>query len=435
MGKIFYIDSENTGITFSYARYYINKFTTAFLPRLSKLERYYQNKNDAIMNRQFQDSSKPNNKIAHSFANYITTTLAAMFLGSPISYNSEDKLEDYGALLDMADEQDVNINIAANCSKFGYAIQLLYLDSEGDIKFAVLDNKQAVLVFSDAIAAELLYCIRFWSSESIDNISHEYIEIYSQKTITRYKDGILQGETEHLFSGIPIVVYKNNNDLTGDYEHILYLIDAYDLIESDSLNENEYFNNAYLYLNNSNIDTDDLVAMKENRVIYGENLNPAFILKGSQNADNDIEKNRIVSDIHKLSFTPDMSDNNFANNVSGVAMKYKLLGTLNIISNKQRKFKKGITERNKLLFDIMAVKSLEIPSFVDIIFTTALPENILETAQMINQLRMLVSDETLISQLPFVQDAAWEVEQVQASKDSDNPYSLEEAALEEAPLV
>ena len=112
-----------------------------------------------------------------------------------------------------------------------------------------------------------------------------------------------------------------------------------------------------------------------------------------------------------MSFTPDLSDDKFANNVSGVAMKYKLIGTLNKIQNKQRKFRTALRQRDKLIFDIMTIKSLEVPSYVDIVFTTNLPQNDLETSQMINYLRGLVSDETLIAQLPFIQDAKWEVSQ------------------------
>ena len=151
--------------------------------------------------------------------------------------------------------------------------------------------------------------------------------------------------------------------------------------------------------------------MKESRVLFGENLNPTFVLKNGEATNTEQEKTRLVSDIHKLSFTPDMSDDNFANNVSGVAMKYKLIGVLNKIQNKQRKFKNAIRQRNRLLFDIMNIKSLSTPSYVDVIFTTNLPENELETAQMINLLRGLVSDETLLAQLPFVEDTKWELEQ------------------------
>ena len=67
----------------------------------------------------------------------------------------------------------------------------------------------------------------------------------------------------------------------------------------------------------------------------------------------------------------------------------------------------------------MKIKSLNVPSYVDVIFTINLPENSLEVAQMINQLRGLVSDTTLVSQLPFIDDAKWECEQAQANRAVD----------------
>ena len=405
-----YYINKDTELTYNEVQFYISKFMTSEFPTLAKLDRYYNNDND-INRRMFEDTSKPNNKISHSFAEYITETNVAMFVGTPITYISKDDIEDYLNVLDIANEQDINVDLATNCSKYGYAIQLIYLDENADIKLATLNNKQCVLIFSDDISQKLLYCIRFWKTISADDIITNWVEVYSAYDIKTYKNDILINTQDNIFIDIPIVVYKNNTELKGDYENVISLIDEYDLLTSDTANEQDYFNNCYLYLNTDNVDSDDIANMKESRVLFGENLNPTFVLKNGEATNTEQEKTRLVSDIHKLSFTPDMSDDNFANNVSGVAMKYKLIGVLNKIQNKQRKFKNAIRQRNRLLFDIMNIKSLSTPSYVDVIFTTNLPENELETAQMINLLRGLVSDETLLAQLPFVEDTAWELEQ------------------------
>ena len=47
----------------------------------------------------------------------------------------------------------------------------------------------------------------------------------------------------------------------------------------------------------------------------------------------------IVTDIHKISGVPDMSDESFAGNASGVAMKYKLLN-LEQITKTERTLRK-----------------------------------------------------------------------------------------------
>lgn len=414
---MYYID-EDKSINYAEADYYIKAFCSNELHRLKKLDDYYKTKNQKIEMRIFEDKSKPNNKLSHSFADYIVTTNTAVFLGSPVTYSSDDSdIAEYLSILNGADEEGENIKIATACAEYGYGIQLLYLDKEGILKLHTFDNKEVVLIYSNSIDKRLMYAIRFWKVITVDNIQTDYVEIYSSESIRRYKNDVFVDEVVNIFSDIPIVVYENNDVQRGDFENVVSLIDAYDLIESDTINEQDYFNNAYLFLNTDDVDTEDISRMKESRVLYGENLNPSFVLK--QSAENEEIKNRIVSDIHKLSFTPDMSDNNFANNVSGVAMKYKLLGTLNNISNKQRKFKKAIRERNKRIFDYMEIKSLPVPESINITFNINLPENILETAQTVNQLRNLVSDETLLSQIPFVSDVDKEIERVKDANSLD----------------
>ena len=53
---------------------------------------------------------------------------------------------------------------------------------------------------------------------------------------------------------------------------------------------------------------------------------------------------------------------------------------------------------------------LETPNDVDIIFTISLPENLADITSSINQLRGMLSNKTLIAQLPFITDPAFEQE-------------------------
>ena len=414
---MFYLDTDEQ-LTFDGIQNVILKFKSQYLPRLTKLNNYYCNKN-GINKRAFEDASKPNNKISHSFGHYITETNTTMFLGKEISYTGTGDLEDYNNVLVEANEQDINLQLATAASKYGYAIQLIYLDEEAQLKFSVLNNLHTILIFDNSIQKRLKYTIRFWEVQNIYNELNKYIEVYSDEGIKLYKNSTLIKEQGNLFSSIPIVIYKNNDNEIGDFENVISLIDAYDALESDSINEADYFNNAYLYLNTDTIEADTVADMKNNRIIYGENLNPQFILKNANNADGDIEKKRIVEDIFRLSFTPNLSDENFANNVSGVAMRYKLLGILNNIANKQRKFTTAIRMRDKIVFEYLYMKSMVIPEYVEIIFTVNLPMNDLETAQTINQLRGLVSDETLISQLSFVNDAEYEKQKIDKENELD----------------
>jgi len=397
---VFYREDEV--LDYAEAKKYVDLFKNRDLPRLEKLDNYYKNKNVRINNRTFEDSTKPNNKISHSFSEYISLINTAMFIGKPVTYSSEDDLTEFNKILSDAHEADVNFKLAMNCSKYGYAVELNHLDKDAVYKIYVLDNKQVVLIFNNDLEKELQHAIRFWKTGDEESSITDWLEIYSKEDIRRYKNSQLAEVKPNIFNRIPINVYYNNDDLCGDAEKVLSLIDAYDLFQSDSVNENEYFNNAYLYLNTDEVEPEDIQKMKESRVLFGKDLNPEFVLKVS--SDNESIKNRIVSDIHKLSFTPNIEDNNFANNVSGVAMKYKLIGTLMNIQTKQRKFRTGIENRNKFIFDYMYINFMDIPENVKPIFSDTLPTNTLEISQMLNNLRGLVSKTTLLEQIPFVEN-------------------------------
>ena len=137
-------------------------------------------------------------------------------------------------------------------------------------------------------------------------------------------------------------------------------------------------------------------------------------------------KNRLDKDIHKFAKCPNMSDEEFAGNASGIAIKFKMLGTENLVSIKERKFKKGLQQRLELISMITGVLSAGFDwRSIDITFTRNIPTNDLETAQMVNLYKDLVSDDTLLAQIPFVEDIAAEVERVKEQKEENklnNPF-------------
>ena len=145
-------------------------------------------------------------------------------------------------------------------------------------------------------------------------------------------------------------------------------------------------------------------------------------------SDNNIEniKNRIDADIHKFAKCPNLADKEFASNASGVAIKFKLLGTENKVSIKERKFKRGLQQRLELLANIKGVLANGFDwRSIDIIFTRNIPANDVDIANMVNTLSGIVSEETLLAQIPFVEDVAGEIERLDKEKEKDkenNPF-------------
>ena len=381
------------------------------------------------------DSTKPNNKIANSYASYITDTLVGYFMGKPVSYNADDDkvLEELNMIFEYNDEADENIELAKNASIYGVAYEMLYM-SEEEVRFKSLDPKQCIPIFDDTIDSNLLAFIRYYDNyDVVQDKTITIIELITDTTITRYQCGnnyndfTLLDSYKHYFGMVPIAIFKNNEEELGDFETVISLIDAYDKLESDSLNDFEYFVDAYLALYGFTAEPEDIQQMKENRVLLmDEGTSAEWLTKNV--SDNNIEniKNRIDADIHKFAKCPNMADKEFASNASGVAIKFKLLGTENKVSIKERKFKRGLQQRLELLANIKGIlaNSFDWRS-IDIIFTRNIPTNDTDIANMVNTLSGIVSEETLLAQLPFIENVQDEIERLDADREKNkenNPF-------------
>lgn len=403
-------------------KYLIEQHKMHEIPRLVKLEGYYKG-NQEILRRTMIDPTKPNNKIVNPFANYITDMFTGYFMGEAISYSGEDAvaLQELQMTFEYNDEQDADSELAKDASVYGRAYEMLYVDSEGATRFKKVNPKEVITVYDNTVENEMLYAIRFYNETDILG-ENEYtmIEVYSKSDVKVFKadgrvnDMVLVSEMPHYFSLVPFVEFKNNDDGIGDFELVVSLIDAYDKLASDNLNDFEYFTDSYLGLYGMDADVEDIKLMKENRVlIMPENGKAEWITKNANDAQIENIKTRLEKDIHKFSKCPSMTDNNFASNVSGVAMKYKLMGMENVTAVKERKFKKGLQRRIELISNIMTLTSTTFDwRGIEITFIRNLPVNTTEVADMINKLRGLISNETLISQLPFVEDVTAELDKV-----------------------
>ena len=381
-----------------------------------------------------RDKSKPNNKIANAYASYITDTLVGYFIGEPISYTSNDEtlLQDLTMIFEYNDEADENAELAKNASIYGVAYELLYLSEEDKmIRFKSLDPKEIIPVFDKSIEGNLLAVIRYYDDyDVVDDKTNTIVEIIDATHVRRYKLNTalsLLEEYQHYFQMVPVAIFKNNEEERGDFESVISLIDAYDKMESDTLNDFEYFVDAYLALYGFTADADDVASMKENRILLmDEGTSAEWLIKQTSDVYVENMKNRLDADIHKFAKCPNMSDKEFASNASGVAIKFKLLGTENLVSIKERKFKRGLQQRLELMSMINGVLREAFDwRAIDIIFTRNVPSNDTDIANMVNTLRDIVSEETLLAQIPFVEDVQDELERLKQEREENkelNPF-------------
>lgn len=307
------------------------------------------------------------------------------------------------------------------------AIEQLYLDEDGQIRFTRVSPKETILICDNSIQHNMRAGIKFFP---IDDYTFS-VEVYDKEKVSVYtaSTGLselnLVEERPHYFKDVPFVEFINNEYRQSSFEPVIGLIDGLEKLASDEVNTFEQFCDCYMILKNVVAEPEDIQAMKRNRVLLLDETSDAFYLTKQVNIEQiNSLKNEFIENIHKISCVPDMNDEQFASNASGVAIRYKILAFENQTAKKERKFKKGLQRRLELINNILSITG---KAYLDtqIIFTRNLPVNELEIAQEVNMLRGLVSNKTLLAQLPFVDDIETELEQLQEeTAQTANLYSF-----------
>ena len=400
--------------------------------RRSNLREYYNNNNTTIMNREYKDLKKPMNKLAHPFASYITNMAVGYFLGKPVAYNSEnvDLLERLNTVFKYNDEADNNTTLAKHSSIGGYSVELLYVDENSEARFVALPGDEVAIVYDNTLEENILCAVRYFEEEIPgEDKAKTTVNVYTKELIQTYE--LVDDEAKHMpdkdevhfFGDVPVSVYLNNDEMYGDFEKVKSLIDAYDQAQSDTANDFEYFTNALLVISGVPIEDKEAgLDFKNDRVInfMGSDGKAEYLIKNINDSALENYKNRLVEDIEKFTQVPALTDEKFAGNVSGESMKYKLMGLENITGIKEAKFKKGLMRRIELLCNFLNISTNDIALYTDIqpVFTRNRPQNETELANMVKGLYGILSDETLISRLPFIENAREEIEKRNSEKES-----------------
>lgn len=405
----------------------IINYNKKFEERYKHLYNYYMGI-QSICNRKKESAGRRNNKVVVNHAKYITDTCVGYLLGNPVDYqvkndSNGDPIYDLEPVLSEYKKQtinDIDSEIAKNVSILGLQYEYIYINEEAAPRSCLVDNEHCIIVYDDTVEHKKLFAVLYRPIYKGDKLEYWDVVVIDKKTERHYhstKEAIQQveGEKPHIFGDVPVIMYKNNPELLGDFEPVISLIDAYNLLQSDRVNDKEQLVDAILCMYGIDFDSEQADMLRESRMLANipTDGRVEYLSKNLQETDVDILRQVLEADIHKISMVPNMADREFANNSSGVAIRYKLLAFEQHVKNKERYFEKGLVERFKLYNTYLATKSQMqlIPiEEIDVTFKRNLPSNDFEISQMICNLADFVDRETLVSQLSFIKDASEIVE-------------------------
>lgn len=310
-----------------------------------------------------------------------------------------------------------------------------------------ISPEDLIIVYENSATKKAKYKIRLYDidTEDTDKTTH-YAEVYSATKIEIFKSvddtsvgGALNRnfcsyqfveEKPHIYGRIPIVTVYNNEEQMSDLEKIESLVADYDKVLSDVSNEFEAFRNAYLMLKNMTSGKEGAQKLKDEGIIeVMENGDVKFVTKQIQTEALENHLNRLEKNIYTFSQVPNLSDENFAGNLSGVAIRFKLFGLETKCIIKERKMEKAIRELVRVLtvpIRVSTGKEIDLLN-LKVEFTRNVPNNLTEIVDTVTKLDGKVDKETLLSLLPFI-DNPKEVldkmeQEAQNAKKSNDPYS------------
>ena len=389
----------------------VGEFLRTVRPDRQRLYDYYRgeqpvNKGEAVRGR-------PNNLLRAPFPRYITEVHTGYFLGIPLAlaYGEAAAGERYAALSRDLDLPHLYFDLGRDLSICGAGFALVWAERSG-VRLCRCDPCDCFAIRSGEAGSPLLAAVRLLAGGKGETRGVLYT---AERLIPFVWDGTgvtLGTAEENLLHTIPLLPFYNNCQGVGDFEMVTGLVDAYNVLLSGALDDMQSVANAFLALYGMQGTTQkDIDNANRTRILsLSEGGRAEFVVKNlNHEALGQLETN-LRRSILQLSMTPDLCDEHFAGNSSGVALQYKLWGIEQVRAAKERTFTDGL----RGLLAVLTAGELLMGRNIDLtggmaIFYKNLPQDNAALAETLLSLSPVLSAQTILENLPWVTDVQEEL--------------------------
>lgn len=257
------------------------------------LVNYFLGYQPYVLNREKLVREDVDNRIVFNYAKSSTRDIVGYLLGKPIRYvprqlGKNKPVQELSDWMDHRDKGRGDFEIAEYASICGTAFRGIFPDTKEDgtppFTLVTLDPKTTYCVYSsDPTKVEPLYAVSYYTV-TLDNNQMEYhFTVYTDtETHTFVVDNVsavagasFLGNFEkinvstkrHIIGRVPIVEYPNNQWRMGDWEPALSILDAINVVGSDSVNDVVQFVNSILAIIGAELDEDGLAKLNAEKVL------------------------------------------------------------------------------------------------------------------------------------------------------------------------
>jgi SPP1 family phage portal protein len=423
---MFYL-SKDKELTVELLYKMLNSFNLNVRPRLEKYKNYYDGL-QKILSKQYTDESKPCNKTVINYCKNITDSYCG-YLATPghISYRSNNDITEIMDILRYNDFQSEDSDFLKDALIYSVAHELMYIDSEAKTRFKLINPLTCFGIYDNSLSADLLYFVRFYKVSDWDDSDNYAVDVYSDTSVKHYSmKGAFStpsfiSEEPHYFGQCPANIFVMPDE-KSIFDCIMSEQDSINELLSAEIDDYSAFCDAYLCIENADLDDETIATMKTNRVLLLPEASKAYWLT---KASNDVQVENILKRLHdsiyRTAQCPDFSSESFIGGVSsGIAIQYRLTGMETRAGKIEAEMKKALQRRVEIICGMASLKlGEEVFRDIEIEFKRNIPADEAALINMINSLKGTVSDATLLSQLPFITDVEAELEAVKEQKQNN----------------
>lgn len=422
-----FLIEKDTAITPTKILDFINKYHNGEKSKLQRYYDYYTGKQDILFKPKVA-KDRPCNRVVANYCLAIVNNYNGYLTGKDITYSSSCDFSSIQNVLNYNDVQQADNQLLKNALIYGVAYEICYIDEDGKQRFKVLDSRECFPIYDNTLNQDLMAVVRYYPIDNYNLSKGYYVEVYDKSNVYVYKTTdtfssmTLINQKPHYYNMVPITVFYLNEEKRSIFDSIMDLQDAYNKLVSAEIDSFEEFAEAYMIIKGIYIDEDQLEDFRTKRLINvigdgsGSEVDVSYLTKNINDTQIENILTNINNMIHKIANSPDFTQENFGTS-SGIALRYRLLGFENISSAIEKQMTKAIQRRLELICSILNLTGEEsIWRDVQIQFKRNLPIDLADIINSVNGLRGLVSDKTLLSQIPFVQDIEEEITLINAQK-------------------
>ncbi|WKY43921.1 phage portal protein [Eubacteriaceae bacterium ES2] len=246
----------------------IKKYTgghAALVESTKVAERYYRNQND-ILNKPVNTDELGNplrnadNRVCNNFHGLLVNQKASYLFTSPPLFDVGSNQTNKKVTEALGDKfSKVCKDLCINASNAGISWLHYWISDKGQFKYAVIDSKQVIPVWSKDLERELLGVFRsytqmdedtgetydiyeYWNDEGcqafrkLNSTGMDELAVYPM--FESYPDG-QTNSIKHDFEAVPFIPFMNNNVVESDLVNIKGHVDTYDNVYSGFVNDLE----------------------------------------------------------------------------------------------------------------------------------------------------------------------------------------------------